>query len=66
MQLIVIDTFNTQHDGSFNYEVLSNVIIDVYATSPTPKIGNVAGINASDTGAIFYLNLPLVLPMANI
>jgi len=59
VEMIVIDTFNTQPDGSYYYNVLSDIVIDVYATSPTPKVGSVAGINAADTGAVFYINLPL-------
>jgi len=59
LEMIVIDTFNTQPDGSYYYNVLADQVIDVYATSPTPKVGSVAGNNPPDTGAIFYINLPL-------
>ncbi|MBS1933762.1 MAG: T9SS type A sorting domain-containing protein [Bacteroidetes bacterium] len=57
--IMVIDTSNTQPDGSYYYSVLSSTVIDVYQTSPTPKPGSVSGINLADTGAVFYLNLPL-------
>ncbi len=59
VEIMVIDTFNTQPDGSYYYNVLYNRVIDVYATSPSPKIGSVAGNNPADTGARFYINIPL-------
>ncbi|MBS1946238.1 MAG: S8 family serine peptidase [Bacteroidetes bacterium] len=59
IQLMVIDTLDTQPDGSYFYRVLSNTIIDVYATSPTPKPGSVSGNNPADNGAVFYINLSL-------
>jgi hypothetical protein len=59
VEILVIDTFNTQSNGSYYYNVLYDQVIDVYQTSPTPKIGSVAGNNPADTGAIFYINIPL-------
>jgi hypothetical protein len=59
VEMMVIDTFNTQTNGSYYYQILSDVVLDVYATSPTPKVGSVAGNNPADTGAVFYINLPL-------
>jgi hypothetical protein len=59
VEIMVIDTFNTQPNGSYYYSILSDQVVDVYQTSPTPKPGSVAGINVADTGAVFYLNIPL-------
>ena len=45
--------------GSFSYTPLAVTTLDVYATTPTPVPGLVTGNSASDTGAIYYLNLPV-------
>ena len=45
--------------ASFSYQPLAVSTVDVYPTTPTPAPGAVTANNASDTGAIFYLNLPV-------
>jgi hypothetical protein len=59
VQIMVWDTTDTQPDGSFYYYVLSSTVVDVYATNPFPKAGSYSGNSPLDTGAIFYINLPL-------
>ena len=50
--------FNSQ-TGSYNYLPISSTTINAYATTPNPQAGAVNGNNAADTGAVFYLNLPV-------
>ena len=50
--------FNSQ-TGAYSYLPISSTTINVYATTPTPQAGTVTGNNAADTGAVFYLNLPV-------
>lgn len=50
--------FNSQ-TGAYNYIPISSTTINAYATTPTPQAGAVNGNNAADTGAVFYLNLPV-------
>ena len=45
--------------GTSSIKRLSSTIVDVYATTPTPAPGSVTGNNATDTGAIYYLGLPV-------
>ncbi len=45
--------------GSYNYQPLASTTIDVFATNPSPTPGAVTGNPASDTGAVYYLNLPI-------
>lgn len=45
--------------GSYSYTPLNVTTLDVYATTPTPTTGAVSGNNATDTGAIYYLNIPV-------
>ncbi len=48
----------------YYYIPLSSVAIDVYATKPVPQSGRVS-VNAgdnTDTGGIFYLNIPIPTP----
>jgi hypothetical protein len=45
--------------GSISYFPISTTTIDVYATTPSPKGGAVDGNNAADTGAVYFLNLPI-------
>lgn len=47
---------------SFSYQPLATTTLDVYPTTPTPAQGAVSGNNASDTGAIYFLNLPVASP----
>lgn len=44
---------------SFSYQPLYATTIDVYPTTPSPSPGAVTANNASDTGAIYYLNIPV-------
>jgi len=44
---------------SFTFRPISAIQLDVYPTTPTPQAGNVQGNNPADTGAVFYLNLPV-------
>lgn len=50
--------FNSQ-TGSYSYLPISSTTINAYATTPAPQAGPVNGNNAADTGAVFYLNLPV-------
>ncbi|MFT3824813.1 MAG: S8 family serine peptidase [Chitinophagaceae bacterium] len=45
--------------GGYSYYPLYSTTIDVYPTTPTPQAGAVSGNNASDTGAVYYLGLPV-------
>ncbi len=45
--------------GEYSYFPVSTNTIDVYPTTPTPAAGPINGNNAADTGAVFYLNLPI-------
>lgn len=49
----------SESSSSFNYQPLASTTVDVYPTTPTPTSGAVTGNNATDTGAIFNLNLPV-------
>lgn len=59
IKFTVANLISTNADGSFTYQALSNTIVDVYATNPSPTPGAVSGNPAADTGAVFYLNLPV-------
>ncbi len=48
--------------GNYNFTTISSTTIDVYATTPDPQPGTVNVNNPLDTGAIFYLNLPVPTP----
>jgi hypothetical protein len=45
--------------GSYSYQPISAVTLDVYATNPNPTPGAVSGNLAADSGAVYYLNLPV-------
>ncbi|MDE3236687.1 MAG: S8 family peptidase [Bacteroidota bacterium] len=62
----VVDISNVQTaaDGSisYSYSILSSTTIDAYATSPNPIAPSSTGTtpnDPSDSGAYFYLNLPV-------
>ncbi len=60
IQFIVADIVNyNPANGSYSYYEISSNTIDVYPTTPDPQGGAVDRIIASDTGAVFYLNLPV-------
>ena len=55
----VAQIVNFNSDGSYSYYPITSNTIDVYPTTPNPQAGAVTGNNASDTGAVFFLNLPV-------
>ncbi len=58
VQFIVADLASIDSStGAYSYFPISTNTINVYPTTPTPQAGAVTGNNASDTGAIFFLNL---------
>ena len=59
IKFIVADYEGLDGNGGYLYTELASKTISVFATTPTPTPGAVSGNNASDTGAIFYLNLPV-------
>jgi len=48
--------------GAYSYFPLSSNTIDVYPTTPNPQPGAVNGNLASDTGAVYLLNLSVPTP----
>ncbi len=59
--LASLASFNTQ---GYSYYPIDSVSINVYATNPNPQQGRVT-VNAgqmTDTGAVYYLNLPVPAP----
>jgi hypothetical protein len=46
-------------NGSYSYYEISSNTIDVYPTTPDPTAGAVNNVIPTDTGAVFYLNLPV-------
>ncbi len=48
--------------GAYSYFPISSNTIDVYPTTPNPQPGAVTGNLASDTGAVFLLNLAVPTP----
>jgi hypothetical protein len=59
--LASLASFTTQ---GYSYYPIDSVSINVYATSPNPQQGRVS-VNAgqmTDTGAVYYLNLPIPNP----
>jgi hypothetical protein len=60
IQFIVADIVNYDPtSGSYSYYELSSNTIDVYPTTPDPGSGAITGVISSDTGAVYYLNLPV-------
>jgi hypothetical protein len=56
----VVDTSDTDPtNGSFYYSVVSSDSLFVYPTTPTAPTLGANDNNPADTGAIFYLNLPV-------
>ena len=56
--IMVADTVLDQGQIAYYFPALSSTTIDVYATSPTAQPG-ARNNDPTDSGAIFYLNLPL-------
>ena len=57
-----IANFNGWSDTShtnYSYFPISSTKLNVYPTTPSPVAGAVSGNNTADTGAIYYLNLPV-------
>jgi hypothetical protein len=48
--------------GAYSYYPVSSNTIDVYPTTPDPQAGAVNVNSASDTGAVYLLNLPVPTP----
>jgi hypothetical protein len=48
--------------GGYNFTEIASTTIDVTATNPNPQAGAVSGNPATDTGAIYYLNLRVTEP----
>lgn len=59
IEVIVANLGTVNSDGSFSYTPLSRTTLTVTATNPNPAPGAVSGNLASDTGAVYYLNLPV-------
>ncbi|MFP5040435.1 S8 family serine peptidase [Parasediminibacterium sp. JCM 36343] len=58
LNIMVADISNATATG-YDFKVLSSKTIDVYATNPSPAVGSTSGNDPADTGAVFYINLPL-------
>ncbi len=56
--IMVVDTVLVNGQLEYYIPPLSSTTIDVYSTSPTPVAGS-RSYDATDTGAVFYINLPL-------
>ncbi|TDO26866.1 S8 family serine peptidase [Sediminibacterium goheungense] len=56
---IIVANLGPVSGNSYSYTRLSSVTLDVTATNPNPQPGAVSGNPAADTGAVYYLNLPV-------
>lgn len=56
---MVTDTVLVNGNIQYYLPPLTSVTVDVYATSPNPTDGNSSVNDPADTGAVFYINLPL-------
>lgn len=63
VHIIVADIKRTYPNGSYDYNTISEMVVDVIASRPTKALGNVTGNDAADTG--FYYNINLLLPTGN-
>ena len=59
VEVIVANLGTVNQDGSFTYLPLSRTTLSVTATNPNPQPGAVTGNPTADTGAVYYLNLPV-------
>lgn len=61
VRITIANLISSSADGSFKYSnpPIAITTFDVYPTTPTPASGAVTGNSASDTGAIYYLHLPV-------
>jgi subtilase family protein/GEVED domain-containing protein/type IX secretion system substrate protein/Ig-like domain-containing protein len=57
--IMVTDTVLVNGNVEYYLPPLNSVTIDVYSTTPKPVDGSLAVNNPADTGAVFYINLPL-------
>ena len=57
--ITVADIKKTNLDGSYTYNTLMTTTIDVTASRPTQKRGDIAGNDVSDTGFVYNINLLL-------
>lgn len=58
---VIVGNFN-RYDastGSYFYTPISRTRLEVTATTPNPQPGQVSGNPSGDTGAVYYLNLPV-------
>lgn len=56
---IVVGNIVSVNGNSYSYSTLSRITLDVTATTPNPQPGAVSGNPVEDTGAVYYLNLPV-------
>jgi hypothetical protein len=59
LTLATLASFNSQ---GYSYYPIDSVMINVSATNPNPQQGRVAVTTMNDTGAVYYLNLPIPNP----
>ena len=57
--ITVADIKKTNLDGSYTYNTLTSTTIDVTASRPTQKRGDITGNDVSDTGLVYNINLLL-------
>lgn len=56
---ITLANLVSEDASTYTYSQLATTTIDVFATNPTPTPGAVTGNPVADTGAVYYLNLPV-------
>jgi len=56
---IIVANLGTVTGNSYSYTPLARITLDVTATNPNPQPGAVSGNPPTDTGAVYYLNLPV-------
>ncbi len=59
VEVIVANLGTVNQDSSFTYTPLARTTLNVTATNPNPQPGAVTGNLTADTGAVYYLNLPV-------
>ena len=58
---IIVANFGSfdPNNNTYSFTRLASTILTVTATNPNPQPGDVSGNPADDTGAVYYLNLPV-------
>ncbi len=56
--ILAADITNVTSTG-FSFKTFAGTVLDAYATNPSPATGAVSGNPSNDTGAVYYLNLPV-------